>query len=179
MSNRTHDPRPVEAPPAYPGKRPSQEMEEYWIYAHSSTRAAHPPTERCGKWMLFIHIENLDAVWATIHEGIRSGVLGPSAKTATMRPNPNAQTPDVKLICVYTSDGDDVDDVLRVLRALRTMLSIDTSPLYWKADSTTLAGEYGGRGKPVSRYAAKTVAAGRDEVYDRWSNNTYTLRWGE
>jgi hypothetical protein len=65
------------------------------------------PTERCGKWMLFTHVSEIDETWIKIRKTIEDGKLGIRAKMATMKENRNTIVKDEKAICVYTYDSDD------------------------------------------------------------------------
>jgi hypothetical protein len=143
---------------AYPGKRPSQETEEYWIHTQAPAKHRQKHMERCGKWLVFVDTENLDTAWATIRVATEKGLLGIAAKAATARPNPLARDPHTKVICVYTSDGEDRADVARVLRGLRA-IGITHRPLYWKSDQDTLAGRYSRGGQRVSRWSCQDFEA--------------------
>jgi hypothetical protein len=130
---------------------PSQVTGDYWIYAWRHEGSYPQPTERSGKWLLFVPSEKIDAAWATIKRATEQGRLGDSAKAAAARPNALAIDAQKKVICVYTYDGDDRDDVGRVLRELRALGF--GARLFWKADAATLAGVYSGAGRRASRYS--------------------------
>ncbi len=103
-------------------RRPSEVFEQYWIFAERGEADSYPEHgERGGKWMLFIKTAEIDEWWAKIKAATESGVLGSSAKVATMKPNPNAAANHTRLICVYTYDVDDERDCLRVRQALRDL----------------------------------------------------------
>jgi hypothetical protein len=130
--------------------QPSTYMDDFWLWVERQKGEYPESTERCGKWLLFVPVEEVDAKWATIKRATEDGLLGDSAKVATAVPNPRAR-PGYRVICVYTYDGDDEQDIWRVREALRDLSFTDK--LYWKADQATLAGQYSGKGrKGVSRY---------------------------
>lgn len=91
--------------------------------------------------MVFVPVRYVDQYWRVVKEAVRDGKLGPAAKVATARPNPNETDPTRRPIVVYTSDWRDEDDVRRVLRGLRS-LGISWR-LTYKTDEATAAGVYG------------------------------------
>jgi len=131
--------------------RPSEVVDRYWIHAERKAGGSYPDhTERGGKWMLFVKTSEIDSWWATIKMATESGRLGSSAKVATMKPNPNAASPDTRVICVYTYDVEDEHDCTRVRSALRE-LGV-TWKIPYKTDVDTYAGKYAGRdGSRVSK----------------------------
>lgn len=99
---------------------PTEVYHDYWIWAERVDPYNYPqPTERRGKWMIFAHISEVDEVWITIRNAVVGGLLGSSAKVATMMPNPHTVNPDHKVICIYTYDSEDLEDVKRVLVGMR------------------------------------------------------------
>jgi len=134
---------------------PTEVYDNYWIRAERVGKYNYPqPTERCGKWMIYAHISEVDQVWVTIRNAVVGGLLGSSAKVATMMPNPNALKPAYKVICMYTYDSEDRDDVLRVLTSLREDLGI-LHKAFYKEDNVTFSGNYSFNTKgPVSKYWA-------------------------
>jgi len=130
---------------------PSEETDEYWIYARRKVGTYPRHTSRGGKWDVFVVNSRVDAVWADIRAAVEDGKLGSEAKVSTALPNPNSNDPNSKVICVYTYDGDDEEDVMRVREALR-QLGI-TGKIGWKSDDTTRRGLYQVRGDTrISRY---------------------------
>jgi len=122
-------------------RRPSEVFEQYWIHAERKNADSYPDHgERGGKWMLFIKTAEIDEWWAKIKAATESGLLGSSAKVATMKLNPNAASNDTRLICVYTYDLDDERDCLRVRQALRDLGVSWKIP--YKTDADTYAGKY-------------------------------------
>jgi hypothetical protein len=92
----------------------------------------------------------IDEWWSEIKAATESGLLGDSAKMATMRPNPNAVSKDAKVICVYTYDVDDDADRNRIRQALRD-LGV-TWKIPYKTDAATYAGKYSHNTGRVSRF---------------------------
>jgi hypothetical protein len=130
-------------------RKPSQVFDEFWIRAVYKRK----DNARSGKWMLFVPTKEIDQTWETIRHDVLKGLLGPSAKVATMMENKNAQRSDQKLICVYVSDYNDLSDVGRVLAQLR-LLGF-TGRLNFKTDTATLSGEYAFNSSgPVSLYTS-------------------------
>jgi hypothetical protein len=126
-------------------------MDAYWLHAKRKTGTYPAATKKCGKWLVFLHVSQIDEVWARIKLATEEGRLGRSAKVATARPNPNAKNPDSKVICVYTYDWTDDEDVRRLRHELRR-LGI-TWKIPYKADHDTYAGRYAVQGhKRISKY---------------------------
>jgi hypothetical protein len=134
---------------------PMQEFEQPWVRAERFIyAAAYPkPTERCGKWLVYIPLEHVEAVWSVVRDATVIGELGSAAKVATMKPNWREVYPDRKVICIFTYDSDALEDVKRVLVRLRE-LGI-TQEAWYKETRMTLAGQYSSNSKgPVSKYCA-------------------------
>ena len=135
-------------------RRPSEVFDDYWICAERRDPDSYPShSQRGGKWMLFIKTSDVDAWWSKIKNATESGMLGGSAKVATMKPNQHAVHAESRVICVYTYDAEDAADCARVHDALRA-LGV-TWKIPYKTDADTYAGKYARRGKPrVSRRSA-------------------------
>jgi len=124
-----------------------------------------------GKWMLFVPVEQVDAVWQRVSAAIRADKLGPLSKVATAWPNPNARDPSRRAIMIYSGDWNDEDDVRRVLCGLRD-LGFE-GKLSYKTDATTLAGSYGrgvatyisDAGSRTFRPAAAKLAAQQEPLF--------------
>jgi hypothetical protein len=83
---------------------PSQVKDDFWVSAFLRKGPVYPkPTERSGKYLLFVDVDRIDQVWAKIKKATEDGLFGDSSKCATMRRNPHAADTRVKVICVYTS----------------------------------------------------------------------------
>jgi len=123
----------------------SHVFDAFWIHAERRDRRSYPDhTERGGKWMLFINTSEIDAWWSKIKVATEDGLLGSSAKVATMKPNSNATRADTRVVCVDTYDVTDEADCTRVREALRN-LGI-TRKIPYKTDADTHAGKYSKRG---------------------------------
>lgn len=141
----------IKARGSLPEQRPSQETGEYWLFAERQTGSYPKATENCGKWLIFVAISQVDAVWMKVREATEMGRLGGSAKVATARPNPNATDSESKVICVYTYDWTDEQDVRRIRQELREIGVVAKIP--YKADAETYSGKYAVRGdKRISKY---------------------------
>lgn len=131
--------------------KPSEVTDAYWIYAERKKGRYPKPSQRSGKWLVFVDVKNIDEVWTRIKKATEEGRLGDSVKVATAKPNPNATNPDTKVICVYTYDWTDEKDIKRVREELRK-LGI-TNKIPYKADEDTLSGKYRIRGNTrISKY---------------------------
>ncbi|EQD27651.1 hypothetical protein B2A_15157 [mine drainage metagenome] len=117
--------------------------DEFWVYARRKGRT-ESPTERSGKWLIFVERSKANDLWDVVARATTEGLLGPSAKCGTARPNRNATDKSQTVICVYTPDFDDRADVMRVRDALRELGVTQRIP--YKLDSTTMAGRYTVRG---------------------------------
>lgn len=119
---------------------PSQETNTYWLYAVRRQGKYPKPTAKNGKWLVFVPVRSVDAVWRKIKTATEEGRLGDSAKVATARPNPNAVDVSKKVICVYTYDWTDKEDVMRIRTGLRA-LGV-TCKIPYKSDEDTDKGKY-------------------------------------
>lgn len=130
--------------------RPSEVTDAYWLSAECKTGNFKKPTERAGKWLIYLSMDWIDEYWAKIRQATEEGLLGYSSKVATAKPNPLASS-KAKLIVVYTYDWMDEKDVFRIREQLRK-LGIERK-LSYKTNEDTLAGKYkqttGGR---ISKY---------------------------
>ena len=136
----------------YSNSPPSQVNQIYWLYA--VRKEGNYPTsdiQFSGKWLIFVNKEEIDSVWSQIKEATENGKLGGSSKVATAKENPNATSPNQKVICVYTYNWEDEIDVRKIREELRK-LGI-TQKIPYKADKDTLEGKYAKRGhKKISKY---------------------------
>ena len=132
--------------------RPSEVTDAYWLSAECKTGNFKKPTERAGKWLVYLSISWIDEYWAKIRQTTEEGLLGYSSKVATARPNPHASS-KAKLIVVYTYDWTDEKDVFRVREQLRK-LGIEKK-LSYKTNEDTLAGKYKQTtGERIAKYYA-------------------------
>src|SRR4051812_26528715 len=100
-------------------RKPSEVTNVYWLSATRQEGEYPAHTEMGGKWLIFVPISQVDEVWARIKSATERGLLGQVAKVATSMPNPNAASPDKRVICVYTYDWTDETDVRRIREQLR------------------------------------------------------------
>ncbi len=120
---------------------PSQETEEYWIWAHCQHASSYAyDAEKAGKWLVFVPVERIDATWTRIKEAVEQGRLGGTAKVATAKKSELQVNPAERVICVYTDDWTDEYEVRRVHAELYDLGC--TWPMSYKTDSDTLAGIY-------------------------------------
>jgi hypothetical protein len=132
--------------------RPSKVTDAYWLSVECKTYNFKKPTERAGKWLVYLSIDRIDEYWTKIKQATEEGFLGYSSKVATARPNPLASS-KAKLIVVYTYDWLDEKDVFRVREALRK-LGIEKKISY-KSNADTMSGKYKQTtGERIAKYYA-------------------------
>lgn len=132
--------------------KPSEITDVYYIKAYRKKGDYPKPTDRTGKWLVFVDVSIVDEVWAKIKKATEDGILGNSAKVATAKPNRLASSPRRKVICIYTYDWTDEKDVKRVCDGLRGVGI--TQQIWYKTDEDTLNGKYGSMGyKNISKYS--------------------------
>jgi len=139
--------------PAPDDRRPSEVVDDYWLFAHSTDGRDAARGENGGKWLVFVPIIRIDEVWAEIKRATELGQLGGCSKVASARPNRNAVDPNKRVICVYTADWTDEREVMRVRERLRELGVSEV--ISYKSDEDTLAGHYSNRGhRHISKYRA-------------------------
>jgi hypothetical protein len=96
----------------YVDKKPSRVKDIAWIYATSSKEYPQD-TERSGKYLIFVTLDQVDVVWEIIKRATIEGLLGDSSKVSThsQRKQHHSQQ---HVICVYTYDCTDRDDRQRI-----------------------------------------------------------------
>lgn len=147
------------------GEAPSTSTDEYWLFARAPDWApANPDTS--GKWQVYVSRELVDGAWRKVSAMVEAGQLGPAAKVATAKGNPNNPNgPDVHVIIVYAADWRDLDDLRRILRALRDA-DLAHGWIHFKRDRETRSGAYTNRGsRSVSVWNA---APDGDEISTKW-----------
>ncbi|KAI4864516.1 DUF1917-domain-containing protein [Hypoxylon rubiginosum] len=94
---------------------------------------------RCGKWMLFCTVLQVNEVWEIVAKATANNELGIAAKVA---PRSTTDKRTDRLICVYTADFSDTKDVRRVAEKLKQLGLIQSNrrPLYYKPDVYTYLG---------------------------------------
>jgi hypothetical protein len=88
-----------------------------------------------GKWLLFPEKKNVDEVWEKVKILIAANRLGEQAKVS------KGEKQDEHVVCVYTTDFENVQDVFRVLVTLRRN-HLQDSFINYKTDEATLEGVY-------------------------------------
>jgi hypothetical protein len=119
---------------------PTEVTDLWWIHV-SAPGQPQLAGRASGKWLVFVPVRYVDQYWRIVKQAVQDDTLGPSAKVATARPNPNQIDPTRRPIVVYTADWRDEGDVRRVLRGLRS-LGIRWR-LTYKTDEATATGVYG------------------------------------
>jgi hypothetical protein len=141
--------REVAAP--YADSKPSVVCDVPWIYADRKDREYPPPTPQSGKWLVFVRLEQVDAMWKEVKVATEQGRLGHSSKVSTAKRNPNAIDPKAKVICVYTYDWTDRADAMRVRKELYRLGVKE--PISYKTDQDTRDGRYSAKGDiNISKY---------------------------
>lgn len=122
------------------GQNPSKATNVYWLYARRKNGKYPQATTRSGKWLIFVSLEYVDAVWMKVKYATENGRLGSESKVATVKHNPLAEKRKQKVICVYTYDWADQEDVKRIRRELKMLGVIWKIP--YKTDHDTSSGRY-------------------------------------
>lgn len=134
-------------------RKPSDVTDRFWLETERKRGNYPEPTERSGKWLIYVAPRNVDAVWRKIRDAVEAGKLGGRAKVSTaLRDGLGmGKSSGARVICVYTYDWTDEADVRRVRRTLRRLSIVGRIP--YKADEDTLAGKYKASGdRNLSRY---------------------------
>jgi hypothetical protein len=120
---------------------PSQETEEYWIWAHCQRPSSRAyDAEMVGKWLVFVPVDRIDAAWAKIKAAVEQGRLGETAKVATAKKSPLQVNGAERVICVYTDDWMDEYEVRRVHAELYDLGC--AWPMSYMTDEATRNGIY-------------------------------------
>ncbi|RYP64396.1 hypothetical protein DL769_006677 [Monosporascus sp. CRB-8-3] len=99
---------------------------------------AHALRVRCGKWMLFPSVKDVNKTWEIVARATANNELGIAAKVAPRPEDEDDHVDDdgdddgnddgkgggadkARLICVYTADFRDMEDVRRVARKLKQL----------------------------------------------------------
>lgn len=130
---------------------PSEVKDAYWIFATRQKGKYPTSNKNSGKWLVFVSVDNVDAVWEKIKLATENGLLGGSSKASTAKANPNATNSNMKVICIYTYDYTDKDDVMRIREELRKIGIVNKIP--YKTDNATRQRKYQVKGnKRISIY---------------------------
>ena len=133
-------------------KFPSKNFDDYWVFVESK-KNNHNYSPKSGKWLIFVDINNLDFFWKKIADATEKGLLGLSSKSSTSKKNPNAPNQNIKVICIYTYNSDDIKDVSRIAWNLYK-LGVVGKVLNYKEDKTTIDNKYANKGnKNISKYS--------------------------
>ncbi|KAL7620024.1 hypothetical protein AAE478_010573 [Parahypoxylon ruwenzoriense] len=94
---------------------------------------------RCGKWMIFCPVFQVNEAWETVAKATVNNELGIAAKVA---PRSTSDKRADRLICVYTANFSDTKDVRRVAEKLKQLGLVQprARPLYYKPDVYTYLG---------------------------------------
>ncbi|RYP27172.1 hypothetical protein DL768_011324 [Monosporascus sp. mg162] len=134
---------------------------------------AHALRVRCGKWMLFPSVKDVNKTWEIVARATANNELGIAAKVAP-RPEDEDDHNDgdgddgkgddldkARLICVYTADFRDMEDVRRVARKLKQLGLVPRRGrgLFYKP------------GRPADAYSYLGIASGnpwgiKPSIYD-------------
>ncbi len=110
-----------------------------------------PAVEKGGKWLLFVHVKDVDDIWDKISKATKEGKLGPASKVSIETSSLFSTNPMTRVICVYTSDWKDENDVKRVREELRNLGILNKIP--YKTDEDTVQGKYNVKGDThISKY---------------------------
>lgn len=146
--------------------RPSQVIDDYWLFAKRKNGTYPALTENSGKWLIFIKRSEIDAWWTKIKAATEQGSFGNCVKVSTAKPKPNVINSNQHVICVYTYDWKDEEDVCRIRRALGDLGVV--WEIGYKTDQDTGAGLYAVHGnKGICKYHEAAVA-----------NKELTQTWG-
>jgi hypothetical protein len=141
MPKKTTSPKTKAAPKAAEAPNPTELPDRDWLYAVRKKGTYPKPTDRSGKWLIFVPVEKVDALWKKVRAATEEGQLGDRSRVATGKePTPWAEEPDSKVIAVYTYDSEDKKDVMRIREKLRTLGF--KQELHYKTDADTAAGNY-------------------------------------
>lgn len=133
--------------------KPSTFDAEYWIPVDNPhIDKSHINYSLVGKWMIFRKWDLIDETWHRVSLSVIQNKLGCSAKVSTRKDNPNSLDQNERVICVFTSNHNDMDDVRRVLQGLRN-IGIDDKIRY-KTDEMTYAGVYSVNGQRSSKWSS-------------------------
>ena len=104
-------------------RKPTETFETYWIFElNENYKFLKDRSEReSGKWLIFEHKKHIDNTWELIKEATKNGLLGPSSKVSTSKPNLNSKDKNYYVICVFTEDYNNEEDLKRVEENLRKL----------------------------------------------------------
>lgn len=128
-----------------------------WIWATHKHRV-NESYQRSGKWMLFPNSGKVDEAWFKVVDLLADRKLGGCAKVAPVCRKQN----NMHVICIYTSDHENVKEVFSVLHTLRNsgISSASSCTLNYKTDDATYGAVYATDHAAVSAGFAGTKAPG-------------------
>jgi hypothetical protein len=62
---------------------PSQEVNEYWLFANRKQGTYPSHFQNGGKWLIFVPVERIDQMWFKIKLATEAGKLGEMSKVAS------------------------------------------------------------------------------------------------
>ena len=84
---------------------PMDEYDNYWLFAYKKRgRKRYVDEQASGKWLVFVHKDQVNEAWGKIRKATEDGLLGDKSKCTMAKENPNALNSDEKVICVYTNN---------------------------------------------------------------------------
>src|SRR3989442_13074709 len=73
----------------YMYRKPSHTTEVHWIHAFRKSGTYPEPTDRSGKWLVFVSKDRIDALWGLGRQATESGPLRAKAKVSPGEANTN------------------------------------------------------------------------------------------
>lgn len=126
-------------------KNPTDAYDAMWLYAAQPDLKGFQSNESTGKWCIFRHEDEIDALWEKISILASKGkILLAKCSTASNAALYNARLNREErtyIICVYTNDWSDTNDLMEVRKALRSIGVAEE--IGYKRDIDTRAGKYG------------------------------------
>ena len=141
---------PTPKAPASPTELPDRS----WTFSFRKKGDYPKASQRDGKWLIFVPIDEVDEAWKKIRAATEEGQLGDRSRASTGTGKASfAQEPGSRVIEVYTYDSEDEKDVMRVRKKLKDLGF--KSELRYKTEADTLSGNYSANtGRRVDRYTA-------------------------
>ncbi|KFM63120.1 hypothetical protein X975_09315, partial [Stegodyphus mimosarum] len=144
---------------------PTLETRHPWIHAHPPNRN-NQKIHKVGKWLLFhdnqtecetTGLTDHDRAWQHMESLVlnnyhNTGIIGAKASTAWAGDRYCTSNSTTGVICCYVGDYTNKLEVKRAADAIRQVIHL-SSPIYFKTDEATCAGQYNHLGnKNVSMY---------------------------
>lgn len=121
--------------------------DETWLVAEREELGAYPdPTERAGKWLCFVALDQAGEIWPAVAAATRAGRLGSHSTLRSPREGYSGQVIEVR-----TYDWTDRADAMQVRDELRLMGFEAKMP--YKAEADSVSGVYNETGfRGISKY---------------------------